>query len=170
MVEDRQIFAFAWDMISASDIVPDGFLFNGGDEGGVGCGTIPNDADAAEGAGLGVGALATSGMANGGACGSFGRSFGFDGGDAWGASPNFGTTSAATGDGAGSAAGPAAGSASGAGSTLLLMMSRNIGGVILRIASSPHAPCISIAPFIASFIIYCSHEHRRKSAWDHTKN
>ena len=77
-------FAFAWDMISASDIVPDGFLFNGGDEGGVGCGTIPNDTDAAEGAGRGVGALATSGMANGGAFGSFGRPFGFGGG-AWGA-------------------------------------------------------------------------------------
>ena len=29
-------FAFAWDMISASDTVPDGFLFDGGDEGGVG--------------------------------------------------------------------------------------------------------------------------------------
>ena len=46
-----------------------------------------------------------------------------------------------------------AGRASGAGSTLLLMMSLNIGGVILRIASSPNAPCISIAPFIASFVI-----------------
>ena len=75
--------ALAWDMISASGIVPDGFLFSGGDDGGVGCGTIPNDADAAEGAGLGVGALATSGMANGGAFGSLGRPFGFGGG-AWG--------------------------------------------------------------------------------------
>ena len=30
--------------------------------------------------------MATSGRANGGAFGSFGRPFGFDGGDAWGAS------------------------------------------------------------------------------------
>ena len=69
-------------------------------------------------------------MANGGAFGSFGRPFGFDGGDAWGISPNFGTTFAATGDGAGSAAGLTVGSASGAGNTLLLTMSLNIGGVI----------------------------------------
>ena len=92
-------------MISASDIVPDGFLFSCGDEGGVDCGTVPNDADAAEGAGLGVGALGAIAIASGGAFGSLGRPFGFGGGDAWGASPNFGTTSAATGPTGGSASG-----------------------------------------------------------------